>query len=283
MPALADEAVQRVVAAFGVQTATIRQRVTAYVSQSWGHLSSYRDADIEAFVQAITPMIEGGQLQIASLTDGYLSALESVLFGSAVQPIGIPPSLVTDQVMRGVATTEVYARTGPTVWKALKDGADVPTAARLGLDRALSLASTDMQLAKTHAARHVMSAKPHIIGFRRTLTGSHSCGLCIVASTQTYRKQNLLPIHPGCDCGTLPIYTGKDPGRVVDLDNLEGVHEAISQRFGAFDSGARDIPGVAHPSGDPLQYRDVLVTHLHGEIGPVLGVRGQKFTSPSDL
>lgn len=30
-------------------------------------------------------------------------------------------------------------------------------------------------------------------------------------------------------------------------------------------------------------YSDVLVVHEHGEIGPVLGFRGDHFTGPSDI
>jgi hypothetical protein len=71
---------------------------------------------------------------------------------------------------------------------------------------------------------------------------------------------------------------------VVNPEQLAGVHERIAQRFGAYSSGARKIPGVTDPTtAGPLEYRNVLISHNHGEIGPVLGVRGQDFTTPGDL
>ena len=33
----------------------------------------------------------------------------------------------------------------------------------------------------------------------------------------------------------------------------------------------------------PVAYRDVLVSHEHGELGPVLAVKGRPFQGPNDL
>ena len=90
-------------------------------------------------------------------------------------------------------------------------------------------------------------------------------------------------IVSNCDCGIVPIYGERDPGQVINPDRLDNVHDLIAERFGAYDSGARTIPGVTDPQGRPIQYRDVLIIHEHGELGPILGVRGQKFTGPDDV
>lgn len=90
-------------------------------------------------------------------------------------------------------------------------------------------------------------------------------------------------IVSNCDCGIIAIYGDKDPGLVIDPDRLDRVHDLIDERFGAFNSGARQIPGVTKPNGQPLQYRDVLITHTHGELGEVLAVRGQHWTGPDDI
>lgn len=261
----------------------LRSRVLGYISRSWGSLDSWREADIDRFVRAVAPAVTGGQRQVAALTDGYLAAVESAITGLPVRPVGVPADLVTDETIRGVAVEDVYARTGPEVWTALSEGDTLPAAVEGGLRRALSMAASDLQLAKTHASRHILGQKDHVVGYRRALTGRKSCGLCVVASTQRYHKQDLMPCHPGCGCSVVPIVGDRDPGHVLDAAQLEQAHQAINDRFGAFNSGARDIPGVANPDGTPTQYRDVLVVHHHGELGPVLGVRGQHFTGPSDL
>lgn len=271
-----DPATLTVINRYVDQNVALRQRVVSFVERAWGSLDSWRDADIERFVRAVVPVIEAGQVQTAALTDAYLAAVESTITGLPVRPVGIPADLVVDEAVRGVATAAVYSRTGPTVWTALSQGASLRVAAQKGLQRALSTASTDMQLAKTHASRHVLSKKDGVVGYRRVITGSKSCGLCIVASSQRYHKHNLLPCHPGCDCSVAPIYGKHDPGQVVDPSTLAGVHDAIAQRFGAFTESARGRDGIPN-------YRDVLVTHEHGEIGPVLSVKGQTFTGPDDL
>ena len=276
-----DPAVLDVIVRYGDVATAVRQRVLSYLQRAWGYLPSYNRDDIDLWVAQIAPAVEAGQVQIAALTDAYLASVESLVTGETVRPLGVPAEVVT--AVRGVPTAEVYARTGPTVWGALKDGATLNTAVQQGLRRALTMGATDLQLAKTHASRHVLQQKDNVVGYRRVLSGSKSCGLCIVASTQRYHKKDLLPCHPGCDCSVAPIIGREDPGQVIEAGRLEDVHAAIDDRFGAFNSGARDIPGVKHPSGDPVQYRDVLVVHDHGEIGPVLGVRGQAFAGPDDI
>lgn len=272
-----DPAVLRIVTSYGDRAALIRQQVLGFIQRAWGSLDAWRDADIERFVSAVAPVVTGGQFQIAALTDGYLAAVEAAMTGLPVRPVGVASSLVTDEAVRGVAAADVYRRTGPTVWTALSNGDPLPVAAGKGLRRALSMGSTDLQLAKTHTSRHVFSGKDRVRGYRRTLNGSHSCGLCIVASTQRYRKESLMPIHGNCSCGVIPIIGTTDPGQVIDPGRLADVHQVINERFGAFDEGAR-----GGKDGIP-DYRKVLISHDHGEIGPVLSVRGQKFTGPDDL
>jgi hypothetical protein len=79
-----------------------------------------------------------------------------------------------------------------------------------------------------------------------------------VASTQRYHKGDLLPIHPGCDCGEMPLYGTDDPGQIINQQRLDATHEAVEARFGEFDRSAREI-----------DYRNIMVAD-HGEMGPVL-------------
>jgi hypothetical protein len=250
----------------------LRQQVTDYVRDVWLSLGNYHDEDIERFIAQVLPVVEAGQHQAAVLTDGYLSLLDAAVTGTASKPLGIPPGAMTTEALRGVPGDEVYRRPATTLYRALSAGHSFPDAVSQGLNRATSLAETGQQLARTHTSQRVLSTKTAVAGYRRSLTGGRSCALCIVAATQRYHRAELMPIHPGCDCGITTIYRDHDPGHVIDPDQLSDVHALIAERFGTSDPGARAI-----------DYRGILVQHEHGEIGPILGVRGQDFTGPTDL
>jgi hypothetical protein len=137
------------------------------------------------------------------------------------------------------------------------------------------MAATDLQLAKTQTAQATFLATGnHIVGYRRVLEGPHSCGLCVVASTRLYHRSDLMPIHPNCDCSVFPVVSSdRDPGPLLNAGTLADVHSAIAAAFGADSTAARAIPGLMNGEHKPALYRDVLIEHHHGEIGPVLGVR----------
>jgi hypothetical protein len=165
-----------------------------------------------------------------------------------------------------------------------------------GERRVRSAALTDIELAVTHTARERMADEPEIRFYRRVLTGAESCGLCIIASTQRYRKRDLLPIHPNCDCVIAPIVGSQDPGRLINStrvfdeasptgETADGVpiysaddvldtefltrevHDAIRETFGEMAFDARGI-----------DYRKILLVEQHGELGPMLTVARHHFT-----
>jgi len=278
-----DAATLAVITRYADQSALIRQRVVDYITRVWRALPAYRDADIERFVAAVVPVVEGGQFQVAALTDGYLAAVEAAVFGSPVRPVGVAAEQVSTLALRGTPAPEVFTRAGIDVWRALADGVDLQAAQERGLNRAVMTARTNLQLARTHATRTVLEAKGNVVGYRRTLTGSKSCALCVVASTQRYRKAQLMPIHPGCDCGVQPIYGTRDPGQVIDPERLDGIEEVLAERFGGDPRLSMSTGLRADRASRFDDARQLLVTHEHGELGPVLGVRGQHFTGPDDL
>lgn len=268
----ADPQTARLVLGYQAATARVRAAVEDYVRLSWTGLGDWRDPSIDRWISQVAPVMAAGRHQTAQLTDVYLSALESTTFAERVTPAGIPAS-ATAVSPRGIPDGQLWRRPAETVWTALADGKPLDVAVRLGEQRALSLAGTDLQLTRTHTARNALASSDRVVGYRRSLSGGESCGLCIVASTQRYHRGDLMPIHPACNCGIIPIYGDRDPGQVIDPERLDRVHEAIEERFGASDPGARA----------PVDYRDVLLTVDHGEIGPVLAVRGHTHTGPADL
>jgi len=178
-----------------------------------------------------------------------------------------------------------------------------------GRRRAESIAQTDLQLAHTHTARSYLdearartarrreawkalpprerrnTPRPTtgsagtVVGYRRVLSNRpNHCALCVLASTQRYHRENLMPIHPGCGCTVAPVFSTDDrsdqlvldPSLAQEVDNIirRDLGEDYLDRNRSKSKGGRSGPDL---------YKDIVVTNDHGELGPVLGVRGHHF------
>ncbi|WP_068922192.1 hypothetical protein [Planobispora rosea] len=279
--------------AYLASTTELRQSLLDAVTGAFDRLTSWRDDDAEAFAAAVIPMVAGAQQAMAQMTDVYLAMMLGDLLGEDVQPLGID-----DDNPRGVDPEQVYRRPFIELWTLLSGGSLLKAAIEAARRRSVGLAATDLQLARTHASRRALADRgdARIVGYRRVLTGAENCAMCVLASTQRYHVKDLLPIHPACDCGVAPIVGDADPGQIINSvtvtegaqavtttrdgvpvfsgDNLvdlgkllEPLHEEVQRRFGISDRGGRAI-----------DYRKLLTVHQHGEIGPVLAVKGHKFT-----
>jgi hypothetical protein len=265
-----------ITAAYAAQTAQLRGRLLAVLGASWLGLASWRSADVSRFLRTALPVMAGAQRLMGSLTDAYLSRVISALTDTPGVPAGLPTSVVSGTALRGVPPAEVYRRPFVTTWTALSNGQSLDAAVQQGGERLHSVASTDLQLAKTHAASAAMQRMPHVTGYRR-VPDAKACALCLIASTQRYHKADLLPIHPGCGCDVEPLVGNEPEGQVIDRELLNRVHSAVRARFGAQNFSGGEIGGTG------LMYRDLIITHHHGELGPVLAVRGQHFDGPGSI
>ena len=243
--------------AYDSQVHAIRQQITAFGQAYWDSLPHYRASAVEDMIEAITPRVTAGQLRIADLTRAYLAQCARELGWKVV----LPP-IDQDEIRgaRGVDPRVVYRRPAVDVYTALAAGKPLPQAAAEGRLRLTQLIGGDMQLAKVHASRQSMRGYPEEGQFyRRVLTGRENCALCVVASTQRYYRGDLLPIHPGCDCGVQPLPPGLAVNQVIDEDLLEQVHQITADRLGVSDRGGRTP-----------DYRKLLTVSEHGEYGPTL-------------
>jgi hypothetical protein len=250
----ANPAVQRVATTYDDTVRAVRDRVVSYIARTWRGLENYRDADIDRFVARVVPIVLGGQRRISALTDAYLATVGGVVLGTSRRPVGIPANVIAYDTLRSGSTPEeVYARAGVTVWAGLTGGLALADAINKGLARATATAATDMQLARTHTARHVFGQRDDVVGYLRVPGGGHVCELCQTASDNLYRTDDLMPIHARCSCGIEPLFAGR-----------------------GHDPGELDTP-------DATDERGAVAVHEHGELGPVLAVKGQHFTGPDDL
>ena len=216
----------------------VRERVLAYALAVWGAASSFRDADVDRLVARIVPAVQAGQLQLAALTDAYVGRMASL--AGVSWTASVDRSVVA---YRGVAASEVYRRPAVSLYTALARGAAFTDAVSEGRNRLQSIVSTDLQQARNRQANSSVGSSGFQF-YRRVLTGKEDCDKCQIASTNRYSKADLMPIHPGCDCGVEPL---------LEFD--------------------------AKP--DPAA--ETVVVNMHGELGPTLGWAGEHFTGPSDL
>jgi hypothetical protein len=234
-------------------------------------LGSWRDSDFEQFLQVISQTLSGASLQAARLQVAFYKQMAEISGERFTAPDLRPQDFSVEALRNGAQATEVYRRPFVDVYTALSEGKQVTQAINAGAQRISSIASTDIQLARRNAGFQARSRNDRIVGYARTLTGAENCALCYVASTQRYTRGDLMPIHPGCDCGEMPIYGNQDPGQVIDEVRLNATHEAVEQRFGISDPGAREP-----------DYRQIAIRE-HGELGPMLTVADQNFTGPGAI
>jgi hypothetical protein len=235
------------------------------------NLGSWRDSDVDRYLKQIGPALTGVKLKAAKSSVAFYKAMADLTGQDFTQPVITASDLTTKALRNGAGTSLVYNRPFVDLRTALSKGQSMSQAIEAGAKRAEYLASTEVQLARRNAGLKARSANDKIVGYIRTLTGMENCALCYVASTQRYTRGELMPIHPGCDCGEMPIYGTQDPGQVVNELRLDATHQSVATRFGISDAGAREI-----------DYRAIKITE-HGEMGPMLTVRGQASQSAGDV
>ncbi|MFE5332944.1 hypothetical protein ACFRCG_41830 [Embleya sp. NPDC056575] len=255
-------------AAYIAASANLRAGLLGYIGRAFMLRAAWNRPDAAWFATTVAPTVIGSQRYMATLTDRYIAASLAEQTGAAVDPVGV--ELPED--LRGVPTRDVYERPYVQLWTDLKHGKPFDQALDEATRRATVLADTDLQMARTHASRAAMQGQPGAAGWKRVPTGPRNCLLCLVASTQRYRRQDLAAIHPQCHCIVEPIPGTRDPGQIIDPELLARVHQAVE------DAGLKADRGGRNPD-----YRQLIVTNTHGELGPVLSRRDQQFTGPDDL
>lgn len=280
----------QLVKAYTTASFNLKEGVVRAINALWYSLGSWREGDLGTWLSQVLPIVEGSTLAMATLTDGYLAALTTdmaVTAGIAAAAPAVTP--LRPVYPRPTPAVEVYRRPFVTTWTSLSKDRPVTAAIEAGRARAVELVTTDLQLARRDATHNRLQVDTRVVGYRRVLTGSKSCAMCVLAARQRYRKDRLMPIHPGCSCGVSPIVGTEDPGQNInvqrardpaaletgDLEDVQGadaLHEAIAAQFGAGRVNTRGI-----------NYRDLVVEHEHGELGPVMARRGDNFVRKEDL
>lgn len=234
----------------------IRSTTAARAAAVWDAMPAVTgDGVDDVFVEALAPVIQGGIDATTALTDAYIAAAINLGTQDGVEVLGVTANTIGG--LRGVDDRTVLRRPMVQMWKALSDGTPFNEARNAARARVEEMASTTVQLSMKDTAEAYAGDK-RVKGWKRTLTGN-SCGLCAIASTQRYRRPNLMPIHGHCDCGIAPIVGKDDPGQIIN----KPLYEELSKR-GEIDkvTAARVLPNAR----ESLANAEKRVSELHKEL-----------------
>ena len=292
---------------FQAQQQQLRAQLAAALIAVWAGVASAQAFNPQAaakFVASILPISLGAQRAMSAITVAQMNRMVG-----PPTPIVIAPDAVTGPALRQRDPADYYERPFREVKWRLSQGKPLGEALDAGRRRAESIAQTDLQLAHTHTARSYLdearartarrreawkalpprerrnTPRPTtgsagtVVGYRRVLSNRpNHCALCVLASTQRYHRENLMPIHPGCGCTVAPVFSTDDrsdqlvldPSLAQEVDNIirRDLGEDYLDRNRSKSKGGRSGPDL---------YKDIVVTNDHGELGPVLGVRGHHF------
>lgn len=246
-----------------------RQQITKLITDDVaarvaGFSSWYDHKAISALCKEIALAVEAAQRQTAALTDAYLSRVASDVVERPVSPVG-PVDIAG--LRSGVTHEGVYGRLADQVRYDVSRGVGLAQAQ----DRAVSRGTIAAQMDTDLAAR-AQTAKFSVVrqlSYRRVIhpelaKKDGTCGLCIVASEQVYHPAKpLMPIHTGCNCTAVIVGSKNDPGKTINLEDVKAVYEMVGS------TGAAELRKVRVKVAE------------HGELGPLLVRRGDKFRGPS--
>lgn len=245
----------------------LRDQIRDYIERLWdafGEQILIGGQAVDQILDLIAATVTAAQASAANLTSVYLAGETNS------EPALVDP--VVFQRSGGVDKATVYGRAfdqGQFAMDAL--GKTLEQASKQGLRQLRSQALTDVQMAVVRQSRASLR-HGGVRFYRRIPTGRETCALCLIACTQRYRVERLMAIHGGCDCIVGPIPRGMDLDRIINPQMLEATHQQVKLVAGVTDRGGRSP-----------DYRDLIVSHEHGEIGPVLAWRHHQFTGPGDL
>lgn len=190
--------------AYRRQLAALRARADQAARRNWARITpDDLDRTFPGWATITAAAIAQLQVSAARLSAGYLAAFLTTELGRPTRPRGTTGEYVA--VSRdGRPILEALTPPLFTIKQAIADGRDHPTALRLGLARATSIAGEDT----LHAARATLDdltvSEQRVVGWRRVTGGG--CLACLGAATGAIQADSeLLETHPGCQCSKEPV------------------------------------------------------------------------------
>lgn len=258
---MARDSVIPAVDAFGNSRAALIDRIVRLIERDVAGFDGwYSDRLVAELADQVAANVLVGQRGMANLTDAYLARVTSLIVGHGVTPAGVAPDLGRSLRIGQAQLGEVYMRLGPDFRWRRSQGVPEADALSATTTRAGVMADTDLSLA--HRRQVVdFNEKRGVLRYRRVTRSEKPCGLCAAASDRLYRRGDLLPMHGRCRCAVMPVEMQNDPGSTLTNDDLAAIYQA---------GGGTSAAALKR-----------VVVEQHGELGPVLTVRGQHFRGPA--
>jgi hypothetical protein len=247
------------------QVENVSTRAAQQSAALWAGFTGWYAADRVAQQAAESAQVSAQAEQtVADLMAQYVAEMVAALRGTGTVQI---PQVGTPEVRNGIDPVKVFSRPAKAYRIEYAQSKDPNTALQAAMDRVQGLIEANVMLAVRQAQDDAMQ-QLEVTHYRRVLhpelSRTGSCGLCIAASLKVYTVSDLMPLHNNCKCLTMPIIGGLDPA--------EQINEADRQAAYA-----------ASPSGKSALSNVRFQVNEHGELGPVLTVKGDHFTGPNDL
>ena len=281
--------VQALVESYAAQRESLLRRVTVALLQLWLPFGSWNKPDmVHAYSRRSSVIADTGVVQARRLARAF--AVEMLREADAL-PDTLPP-MDELYARSNVDIEQVYARPArQRSWAAYKEatkeleedidleddddedddesfgwegGDELPDADSSFWtipdeefeERIQQLIDDDMNTAANDEIQRTFNASPKVTGYRRIihpeLSAGGSCGLCVVASTMTYKKDDLNPMHGHCKCTILPITKDDDPGFNLSIDDLGKFYKDAGSTRGT------DLKNTRYK------------IEMHGELGPTI-------------
>lgn len=247
-------------------SASLADRVAAQITALWmgfnGWYSASAVADLAA--QSAELSLVAQELAFDTMVE-YIAQITSLARGADRL---LMPSVSLPQVRGGVPLPTVYERPAKAYRAAIAERKTPEQAMQAAFERVRGLADTDLILARREGQRSAMrdlklTRYRRIIRPELSVTGT--CLLCVAAARGTYSVEDLLPIHNRCKCLTMPIVDGKDTGDRINAADLKAAYDAagVTKR--------QDLSNLR------------VQVNEHGELGPVLTLKGHEFTGADEV
>lgn len=234
------------------------RRLVAGMRSSW-----YDPKALDGFHAAASSVVRQGQVIVGNTS---ATAADRALVSLDVRPAREGFALPVQ--LRDVEPDVEWERPAKVYRRLRVEGLDELKAQLAAEERAAQLVAMDLALAAREASRQRYEAAD-VTRYRRIfhpeLAKGGSCGLCVVASDQVYKTAELLPLHNGCNCTTLPVLVDNDPGLRLNQDDLQALYDAAG----------------GSTFREELQRVRVTVNE-HGELGPILTAKGDVFRDAAD-
>lgn len=141
---------------------------------------------------------------------GMLQSMVGLMNGDADRP-DLDVTAVTGDAIRDGDIAAAWRIPIYALWSSMASG-DVsqPDLEEQGRNDVTDQAVTDLALSQRETMRQIGQNTDGVVGYWRVPDGGSSCEFCVLISDQMYHSEDLMPVHPGCECSVEPAFASDE-------------------------------------------------------------------------